>query len=168
MPDRGYDELAAQQLTFATAGSLGVIGALAVVSAWHHTSAGAGELARAAPIYMLAEGARAARDPGIALSHGAAFISRGDLAITGAFMSPWLVQFGTGGTSMQPARPCTPGGAAGTGCGPKSGGALAMGYQDRVSRVTAVSMASGLAALVYLSIFLVDDPTAPWVFARWR
>jgi MFS family permease len=39
-----------------------------------------------------------------------------------------------------------------------------MGYiSDKVSRVTAVTMASGLAAVVYLSIFLVDDPTAPWV-----
>ena len=43
---------------------------------------------------------------------------------------------------------------------------MAMGYvSDRVSRVAAVSMASGLAALVYLSIFFVEDPTAPWVFS---
>jgi len=39
-----------------------------------------------------------------------------------------------------------------------------MGYiSDRVSRVTAVSIASGLAAAVYLSIFFVTDPTADWV-----
>jgi MFS family permease len=43
-------------------------------------------------------------------------------------------------------------------------GALAMGYiSDKVSRVTAVSLASGLAAAVYLSIFFVTDPTASWV-----
>jgi MFS family permease len=43
-------------------------------------------------------------------------------------------------------------------------GAILMGYiSDRVSRVTAVTMASGLAAAVYLAIYFVDDPTADWV-----
>jgi MFS family permease len=43
-------------------------------------------------------------------------------------------------------------------------GAIIMGFiADKVSRVTAVSMASGLAGLVYLSMFLVEDPTATWV-----
>ncbi|MCB1695415.1 MAG: MFS transporter [Pseudomonadales bacterium] len=166
--DRGYDELAAQQLTFATAGSLGVIGALVAGIGLAPHIGRAGELARESIASMLAEGARAARDPGIALSYGAAFISRGDLAITGAFMSLWLVQFGTGVLGMQASQ------AMYALAVPRVlvvvlgalVGALAMGYiSDRVSRVTAVSMASGLAALVYLSIFLVDDPTAPWVFA---
>ena len=115
---------------------------------------------------MLRHGARAAKDPGIALSYGAAFISRGDLAVTGAFMSLWLVQFGMSELGLpaseamfQLAVPrvlCVVGGAL--------VGALAMGYiSDKVSRVRAVSLASGLAAIVYLSMFLVDDPTAPWV-----
>ncbi|MBP6724631.1 MAG: MFS transporter, partial [Halioglobus sp.] len=119
-------------------------------------------------ITMLRLGARASRDPGIALSYGAAFISRGDLAVTGAFMSLWLVQFGTGVMGLQPSE------AMFQLAVPRvlmvvSGamvGALAMGYlSDKISRVTAVTLASGLAAMVYLSMFLVDDPTAPWVMA---
>jgi len=166
--DRGFDELAAQQLTFAVAGSLGVIGALiAGIGLAPHVSR-TGELARESIASMLQQGARAARDPHIALSYGAAFISRGDLAVTGAFMSLWLVQFGTGVLGM-PASQAMYELAVPRVLAVVTGamvGALAMGYlSDRVRRVTAVSLASGLAAVVYLAVFLVDDPTAPWVFA---
>jgi MFS family permease len=166
--DRGFDELAAQQLTFAVAGSLGVIGALiAGIGLAPHVSR-AGELARESIASMLQHGARAARDPHIALAYGAAFISRGDLAVTGAFMSLWLVQFGTGVLGM-PASQAMYELAVPRVLAVVTGamvGALAMGYlSDRVRRVTAVSLASGLAAVVYLAVFLVDDPTAPWVFA---
>jgi MFS family permease len=164
--DQGYDELAAQRMTFATAASLGVIGAFIVAIG---LAPGVGKVTHAAResiATMLKQGARASRDPGIALSYGAAFISRGDLAVTGAFLSLWLVQFGTGVMGLQPSEAmfqlAVPRVLAVV-----SGalvGALAMGYiSDKVSRVTAVTMASGLAAVVYLSIFLVDDPTAPWV-----
>jgi MFS family permease len=166
--DQGFDELAAQRLTFATAGSLGVIGAFVVAVGLSPTVGRVSHAARKSILSILAQGARASRDPGIALSYGAAFISRGDLAVTGAFMSLWLVQFGTGVLGMQPSE------AMFQLAVPRvlmvvSGalvGALAMGYiSDKVSRVTAVSLASGLAALVYLSIFFVNDPTAPWVLA---
>jgi MFS family permease len=164
--DQGFDELAAQRMTFGTAGSLGVIGALVVFLGLAPHVKQAGTIARESLLSMVAHGVKAARDPGIALSYGAAFISRGDLAVTGAFMSLWLVQFGTGELGMQPSEAMfklavprllmVVGGAL--------VGAIIMGFiADKVSRVTAVSMASGLAGLVYLSMFLVDDPTAPWV-----
>ena len=166
--DQGFDELDAQRLTFATAGSLGVIGALVVAVGLSPTVGRVSHAARESILAILTRGARASRDPGIALSYGAAFISRGDLAVTGAFMSLWLVQFGTGVMGLQPSE------AMFQLAVPRvlivvSGamvGALAMGYiSDKVSRVTAVTLASGLAAAVYLSIFFVSDPTAPWVFA---
>ena len=166
--DQGFDELAAQRLTFATAGSLGVIGALVVAIGLAPHVGKVTHAARESIATILSHGLRASRDPGIALSYGAAFISRGDLAVTGAFMSLWLVQFGTGVMGLQPSE------AMFQLAVPRvlmvvSGalvGALAMGYiSDKVSRVTAVSLASGLAALVYLSIFFVSDPTAPWVMA---
>ncbi|MEH6516676.1 MAG: MFS transporter [Halioglobus sp.] len=164
--DQGFDELAAQRMTFGTAGSLGVIGALVVFLGLAPHVKQAGTIARESLFSMVAHGVKAARDPGIALSYGAAFISRGDLAVTGAFMSLWLVQFGTGELGMQPSEAMfklavprllmVVGGAL--------VGAIIMGFiADKVSRVTAVSMASGLAGLVYLSMFLVDDPTATWV-----
>jgi len=44
-------------------------------------------------------------------------------------------------------------------------GAILMGIiADRIRRSTAVMIAAGLASCVYLSVGLVDDPTAPWVF----
>ncbi len=115
---------------------------------------------------MMREGLRASRDRGVALSYGAAFISRGDLAVTGAFLSLWLVQFGTGVLGMEPSKAmfelAVP--RVMTVVTGALVGALLMGYiNDKVSRVTAVTLASGLAAAVYLSIFFVDDPTAPWV-----
>ena len=166
--DQGFDELAAQQLTFAAAGSLGVIGAFIVAIGLAPHVGKVAHAAHESITTMLAQGARASKDPGIALSYGAAFISRGDLAVTGAFMSLWLVQFGTGVMGLQPSE------AMFQLAVPRvlivvSGamvGALAMGYlSDKISRVRAVTFASGLAAIVYLSMFFVDDPTAPWVMA---
>ena len=164
--NQGYEQLAAQQMTFAIAGSLGVVGAVVVLIGLAPHVGRASQEARESIATMMREGLRASRNQGIALSYGAAFISRGDLAVTGAFLSLWLVQFGTGEMGLEPSeamfelavpRVLT----VVTGA---LVGSLLMGYiNDRVSRVTAVTLASGLAALVYLSIFFVDDPTAPWV-----
>jgi MFS family permease len=164
---KGYTEAGAQQATFAVGASFGVF---AAVVAWFGLCKSTGKVAaedKEPVLQMLKLGLAEARDPGIALSYGAAFISRGDLAVTGAFMGLWLVQWGTGQLGMQPSE------AMGslavprvltTVCGALVGSIL-MGYiSDRVSRVTAVAMASGLAALVYLLVFLVSDPTATWVF----
>lgn len=164
---KGYTEAGAQQATFAVGASFGVF---AAVVAWFGLCKTTGRVAaehKEPVLQMLKLGMTEARDPGIALSYGAAFISRGDLAVTGAFMGLWLVQWGTGELGMQASE------AMGslavprvltTVCGALVG-SLLMGYiSDRVSRVTAVAMASGLAALVYLLVFLVSDPTATWVF----
>ena len=81
--DQGFDELAAQRLTFASAGSLGVIGAIVVAAGLAPHVGKVSSAARESISDMLREGLRASREPGIALSYGAAFISRGDLAVTG-------------------------------------------------------------------------------------
>ncbi|MEH6580334.1 MAG: MFS transporter [Halioglobus sp.] len=165
--DQGFDELAAQRMTFGAAGSLGVIGAVIAFFGLAPHVQQAGAIARESLINMMANGAKAAKDPGIALSYGAAFISRGDLAVTGAFMSLWLVQFGTGQLGMQPSEAMFELAvprvlAVVTGA---LFGAVIMGIiADKVGRITAVTMASGLAAVVYMSMFFVTDPTAGWVF----
>ena len=46
-------------------------------------------------LQILRKGLRAARDPIILLSYGAAFVSRGNLAVVGGFLTLWLVQHGT-------------------------------------------------------------------------
>jgi MFS family permease len=164
--NQGYNQLAAQQMTFGIAGSLGVVGALVVMIGLAPQVGRVTQGARESIATMMREGLKASRDPGIALSYGAAFISRGDLAVTGAFLSLWLVQFGTGNLGLQPSEAmfelAVP--RVMTVVTGALVGSLLMGYiNDKVSRVTAVSLASGLAAAVYLSIFFVDDPTEPWV-----
>jgi len=115
---------------------------------------------------LLRVGLGAVKDPQIALSYGAAFISRGDLAITGAFMSLWLVQYGTAELGMTPSEamfelavPRTLAIVSGAVIGSLLMGKIA----DRISRVSAVCVASGMAALVYLGVFFVSDPTEGWV-----
>jgi MFS family permease len=164
---RGFGELAAQQLTFAVLGSLGVLAALVAAAG---LSDQVGRVARTAqpPLArLLREGLRSTRDPAIALACAAAFTSRGVLAVTGAFMSLWLVQHGTGTLGLSASE------AMGSVAMPRvltivTGamlGAILMGLlSDRMRRVTAVAVASGTTAAVYLSLFWVTDPTATWVF----
>lgn len=164
---RGMDQMGAQQATFAVAGSLGVFAAIIAIFG---LSAQTGRVAAAAqpPLStLLREGLRSTRDAGVALACAAAFTSRGVLAVTGAFMSLWLIQHGigklglTGSEAMsQLAMPrvlvIVTGALAGS---------LLMGFlSDRIRRVTAIAVSAGLTAVVYLALFMVDDPTAPWVF----
>ncbi|MGJ8687600.1 MAG: MFS transporter [Spongiibacteraceae bacterium] len=164
---KGYSELQAQQATFGLAGALGIAGTLIVmVGLAPHASSAVKQIKE--PLFtMFAKGLAAAKDPGVALSYGAAFISRGDLAVTGAFMGLWLVQFGTQDLGMAPSQAMrelavprvltTVSGAM--------VGAILMGFiADKLRRSTAVILAAGLATCVYLGVGLIDDPTAPWVF----
>lgn len=164
---RGFDQLGAQQATFAVAGSLGVF---AAVIAALGLSGQAGRAVDAQPPLptLLREGLRSTRDAGVALACAAAFTSRGVLAVTGAFMSLWLVQYGTGQLGMSGSE------AMGKLAMPRvlvivTGalfGAVLMGFlSDRLRRITAIAVATGLTSVVYLTLFLVKDPTAPWVFA---
>ncbi len=165
---QGLSQIGAQQATFAVAGSLGLFAA--VVAAFG-LSASAGRIGREAHLPLLQlmrQGLASTRDPAIALACAAAFTSRGVLAVTGAFMSLWLVQYGTATLGLSASD------AMNQLAMPRvlmivSGalvGALLMGViSDRMRRVSAVALASGLTSIVYLSLFLVEDPTAPWVFA---
>jgi MFS family permease len=166
---KGLDELAAQRATFAVAGSLGIIGAaIAILGLAKGTPQGSKPVSVAAPklSIIMAEGFASITDRGIALSYASAFISRGDLAVTGAFVFLWLVQAGT-------RLGMTPSAAMGTLAAPRIfmvvGGAmigsLLMGWlADRITKVTAIALAAGLASLAYLGMGFVTDPTAPWVF----
>ncbi|WP_101758586.1 MFS transporter [Oceanicoccus sp. KOV_DT_Chl] len=165
--DQGYSEVQALQGAFIAAGSLGLLGA---IIGWFGLAKTVGIQASAASekiTDMLKHGLRAARDPATGLSYGAAFISRGDLAVTGAFMGLWFVQYGVGELGMSFSE------AMGTLSAPRVFttvfgalvGAILMGIiSDKISKVAAVSLASGMAAVVYLAIYFVDDPTANWVW----
>ena len=163
---QGAGELAAQQFTFGIAASMGVAGALIAVIG---LSPSAGRIAKGVKVKfadILSDGAKAAKEPGVALSYGAAFISRGDLAVTGAFIFLWLVQVGM---TMD----MTPSEAMGKLAAPRvfvvvGGamiGAILMGLlADKFRKVTAVAIAAGLASFAYIAMGFVKDPSAPWVF----
>ena len=162
----GHSELEAQQLTFAIAGAMGVVAAIVAMFGLAPRATQTVAAARDSVLRILKDGARAARDKGIALSYGAAFISRGDLAVTGAFLGLWLIQYGMQQRGMTPSEamaalvmPSILAVVAGA-----LVGSLLMGVvTDRITRAAAVPVASGMAAAVYMSIFFVSDPTATWV-----
>lgn len=165
---KGYGEMAAQQFTYAIAGSLGLVAAL-VAGLGLSRQAGRVTASDALPLAQsLRAGLAQLRHAPVALAYAAAFTSRGVLAVTGAFMSLWLVQYGTGTLGLsgseamkQLAMPRVLAIVSGA-----LVGALLMGWiSDHVSRITAIALASGLTAAVYLSLLSVSDPTAPWVFA---
>ncbi|AOS98283.1 D-galactonate transporter [Microbulbifer aggregans] len=163
---RGFDELAAQQWTFAVGGALGLIAAVVALAGLAPKVLQTAATVRESLTSTLIGGLKAARDPQTALSYGAAFISRGDLAVTGAFISLWLVQYGTRELGLsaseamfQLAVPRVLATVAGALLGAVIMGKIA----DRISRVSAVALASGLAAVIYSAVFLISDPTADWV-----
>jgi len=163
---KGYTELAAQQATFSVAAALGLSAAVIAFFGLAPKATQLAASARESISRILIDGAKAARDKGIALSYGAAFISRGDLAVTGAFLGLWLVQHGMQHEGMTPSEalaalvmPAILAVVSGALIGSLLMGILA----DRISRAAAIPVASGLAAAVYMSIFFVEDPTAGWV-----
>ena len=163
---KGYTEVAAQQATFGIAAALGVsaaiIGFLGLAPKATQITAAAGE----SIMRILSDGAKAARDKGIALSYGAAFISRGDLAVTGAFLGLWLSIYGQQNFGMTQsevmAQLILP--AVLTVVIGALFGSLLMGFiADRISRAAAITASAGFAAAIYMSMYFVQDPTAPVV-----
>ena len=163
----GASEIEAQRLTFVLVALLCGIGAVIAAIGLAPRVAQLPAEAGARLSVILRDGALAAREPGVALSYGAAFISRGDLAVTTAFMVLWLVQFGA--AQGMPASEAMASLAAprllATVCGALFGAIFIGWLADRIGKVSAVAVAAGLASAAYLGMGLVDDPTRPWVFA---
>lgn len=115
---------------------------------------------------LLKTGFRAARNPRIALSYGAAMISRGDLVLVSTFFALWLTQAGiASGLSPQEASERT-----GMFYGLVQLCALLWApvigvLIDRLNRVTALCIAVTLAAVGYTSLGLVTDPIGPQMYA---
>lgn len=162
----GAKELAAQQYTFGAAAALGVVGAAIALAGLSPTAGRIAATARTSLGSILKDGFLAAREPGIALSYGAAFISRGDLAVTGAFLFLWLIQIGVA-SGMPPSEAMISLAAPrllATVFGALVGAVLMGFLADRLRKVTAVMLASAAAATVYLTMGFIEDPAAPWVF----
>jgi MFS family permease len=164
--EQGQTQLEAQYSTFGVAAVMGVIGAVVALAGLAPRSTQPTPPDRESLLRILSDGARAVRDRGVALSYGAAFISRGDLAVTGAFLNLWLIQYGTVqlGLSFSDAMAELAFPAIGFILLGAVVGSLLMGaFADIISKAAAVTTAAGLAAAVYMSMFFVVDPTAAWV-----
>ena len=113
------------------------------------------------PILTLAkEGIDAGKKPRIAIAYLSSFVSRGDLAIVGTFLSLWVVQDGVSrGLSTSEALK-----HAGMIFGISQTAALLWGpvmgiLCDRLNRITCVAIALGLAAIGYSCIGLIQGTT---------
>jgi len=104
-------------------------------------------------------GLAAARNPRIALSYGAALVSRGDLAVLSTFFTTWLFLEGTQ-RGMSTTEAMAAGlkfyviiQAAALPC------AVVMGFVlDKIDRVFGLAIAMVLASIGYLSLAFVGDP----------
>lgn len=86
--DRGFDEVAAGQITHLIVSALCVISAIVV--AWGLKGGLPAQRAEHPPWMLTVRAAlRAALNPRIALAYSAAFIARGDLVILGTFLTLW-------------------------------------------------------------------------------
>ena len=111
-------------------------------------------------LQTLAEGIKAAKDPGIALAYGASFVARGNLAVVGTFLALWLTTYGTAELGMSAADALS-----------KGAGIIAISYAaalfgaplfgiltDKVARTTALMITLLIAFVGYGGTFFVTDP----------
>lgn len=161
----GMDSVAAGFATYYAAAGLSAIAALLL---WLGLKE-AGVHERAQPkrfTELITGGVRAARDPGVLLGYGAAFVSRGDLAIIGTFLALWINKHGveSGYNAAEAlARASIIIGISRLAAllGAPLFGILA----DRVNRVTALAVTNVISGLGYISLFLIDDPFGGAMFA---
>ena len=111
------------------------------------------------------QGIAAGREnPRVLLAYLCAFVARADLVVVGTFYTLWLTQAGIA-QGMEPERAA---GAAGGFFALVMTCALVwapvMGWlNDRLDRVTAMSLALLLASIGYLSMWFIDDPLGSWM-----
>ena len=157
--ERGLEPVAAGRVTLALVAGVALVSGLVValglkpgLPVRREERLPVGELVRA--------GLRAMRNPRVALAYSAAFVARGDLVILGTFVLLW-------GQSAAMAHGASAAEALERGRVPfivaQSAALLWAGaiyfLIDRFNRVTGLAICLALAALGYLSMYFVGDPT---------
>jgi MFS family permease len=108
---------------------------------------------------LVAEGIGAARNPGVALAYAAAFVSRGDLVVVGAFTALWMNKavLAQGGTPAQAIARSTPlilvGALTQIIAAPFIGR-----LTDRLDRASALMVATLIGVVAYSLMFFVRSP----------
>jgi len=102
----------------------------------------------------------AAQDPGISLAYGVNFVASGAVTVIGTFFTLWIVTYGTTRAGLTSAEALARAGMI-MGISQMMGliGSPVFGVlADRIGRVRAVSLATGLTALVYGLTLLIANP----------
>ncbi len=109
---------------------------------------------------LTVEGFRAAKDPGIALSYGAAFVSRGNLAIVGTFFTLWLANYGTTVAGLGRGEALAKAGMiVGIAQGVTLIGAPLFGIlSDKINRVHALAIALLVSFAGYGGTYFIENP----------
>lgn len=154
----GFSVRAAGQTTYYIAAGLAALTGLAMwLGLRRHERAGHEDTLHLRQ--LLREGLAAAKDPGVALSYGAAFVSRGHLLVIGSFLAVWINKAGTL-AGMEPGEVTA---RVGMIVGISQGMALLAApviglLADRLNRVMAVILIQAIAALGYGSLWFVSNP----------
>lgn len=165
LENAGFDAAAAGRGAFAVIAAVCLC--LAVLAALGLKRRGIMPLARQSLGDLMRQGIVAAKQPSIRLAYCASFVSRGDLAIVGTFLSLWIVNHSVAqGMSTPEALK-----RAGMIFGISQGAALLWApvigvICDRFNRLLAMSLALFLAALGYLGMGFIKDPVGlPMILA---
>ena len=155
---RGLGPLAAGRATYAVAAGLCMI--TAVVLARGLAPRVVSKAARPPWRTLAREGIVAARNPAVLLAYGAAFVSRGDLAVVGTFLTLWVshdaAERGMDATHAL----ATAGMIAGISQTAAFVWAPVIGVlADRMNRVATLAVALALATAGYGSMYFVTVPT---------
>lgn len=106
------------------------------------------------------KGLVAAKDPGVALAYGAAFVARGNLAIVGTFFTLWLTNHGISEAGMTTADAVKKAGlilGIAQSCALLSAPIFGI-LSDRINRITALNITLFIAVLGYGGTYFVKDP----------
>lgn len=156
--NNGFEVRQAGQITYFVAAGLAAFTALIMWVGLLKKEKAHGEEARSFR-QLICEGVSAAKDPGIALAYGTAFVSRGHLLVMGSFLALWINKAGTL-SGLSPAETTA---RVGMIVGISQTVALlaaplAGWLADRVNRVLAVIIIQALAVIGFSSLWLVSDP----------
>ena len=160
LAERGFDIATAGMICYGMVAAMAVVAAVAAFLFLARTTVSR----EVKPPFatLLRQGVLAAKDPGIALSYLAAFVSRGDLAVVGTFLTLWVSR-----AAAQAGLDAAQSGAA-------AGGILLVGgiaqlvsapflgrITDRLDRFQALALAAMIAVAGYGGALLISDPLGP-------
>ncbi len=157
--NQGMDSQQAGLLTYGIVAALGLASAVLL---WIGLKPGRSALSSSdgSLLHIARKGLVAARDPGVALSYGAAFVSRGNLAIVGTFFTLWIANYGTTELGLSRADALAKAGIiVGIAQSCTLVGAPLFGLMsDRINRVDALAVTLAISALGYGGTYFVEDP----------